>query len=116
MFILNPENVGDEYMSENQDLKLAKDELEKLKQDEHERYMAELRIKHIRDSKAIEDYGFDRGLEEGIKRGIQQGIQQGRQQGREQLIEIIKKLKELKMPMKQIVKLTGLTEEEVKNI
>ena len=47
MFILNPENVGEEDMKENEDIRLAKQELEKLKQDEHEKYMAELRIKHI---------------------------------------------------------------------
>ena len=31
LFILNPENVGDEYMDENEDLKPAKEELDKLK-------------------------------------------------------------------------------------
>ena len=97
LFILNPENVGDEYMKENEDLKLAKEELEKLKQDEHARYMAELRMKHIRDSQAIEDYGFDRGLEQGRK-------------------EIAKKLLELKMPIEQIIQITGLSEEEIKSI
>ena len=101
LFILNPENVGDEYMEENEDLKLAKEELEKLKQDEHARYMAELRMKHIRDSQAIEECAFDRGMEQGRK---------------EKQLEIAKKLISLKMSIEQIVQITELTEEEIKNI
>ena len=109
MFILNPENVGEEDMNENEDLKLAKEELEKLKQDEHERYMAELRIKYIRDSQAIEDYGFDRGLEQGRKQGIKQGEKDSK-------LKIAKKLLDLEMPIEEIVQITELTEEEIKNI
>ena len=105
MFILNPENVGNEYMDENEDLKLAKEELEKLKQDEHARYMAELRMKHIRDSNAIEARG--------LRLGREQGIEQGK---KEKQFEIAKKLLDLKMPIEQIIEVTGLTEEEIKNI
>ena len=101
MFLLNPENVGDEVMEENEDLKLAKEELEKLKQDEHAQYMAELRMKHIMDSKAIEKFGFRRGLEQGEKN---------------KQLEIAKKLISLKMPTEQIIEITGLTEEEIKSI
>lgn len=97
MFFLNPENVGDEVMEENEDIKLAKEELEKLKKDEHEQYMAELRMKHIMDSKAIEKFGFKRGLEQGK-------------------LEIAKKLINIKMPIEQIIEITGLTEEELKSI
>lgn len=108
MFILNPENIGEEDMKENEDLRLAKQELEKLKQDEHERYMAELRMKHIRDSQAIEDYGFDRGLEEGIK--------QGKEALKNNKLEIARKLLKLKMSIKQVSEITGLTENEIKRI
>ena len=108
LFILNPENVGEEDMKNNEDLRLAKEELEKLKQDEHERYLAELRLKHIRDSQAIEDYGFDRGLE--------QGLQQGRIEKKNKQLQIAKKLLDLKMPLEQITEITELTEEEIKNI
>ena len=66
--------------------------------------MAELRMKHIRDSMAIEEDGFDRGLE------------QGRREARKEKIEIAKKLLELKMPIEQIIQVTGLTEKELKNI
>ena len=83
MFILKPENIGDENMDErdkklvlwmvffgnpdalteeelkeNEDIRLAKEELERLKQDEHERYLAELREKHIKDIQSIQDYGI----------------------------------------------------------
>ena len=97
MFLLNPENVGDEIMGENEDLKLAKEELEKLKQDEHEQYMAELRMKHIMDSKAIEKFGYKQGE-------------------KNKQLEIAKKLLDLKMPIHQIIEITGLIEEEIKNI
>ena len=46
----------------------AKKILEEMSQDEHERYLAELRQKYIMDQKAI----ADRGLEKGIEKGIEQ--------------------------------------------
>lgn len=125
MFILNPENVGEEEMKENEDLKLAKEELEKIKQDEHDRYMAELRMKHIRDMNGIKEFAYNEGreegredgMQEGKKIGIQQGIQQGMQEGkRKEKESTAKKLKKLKMPIEQIMEITELTEEEIKNI
>ena len=109
MFLLNPENVGDEIMEEYEELKLAKEELEKLKQDEHERYMAEMRMKYIMDSHAIEKFGFRKGLEQGIEQGIKRGE-------KSKQLEIAKKLIALKMPMEQIIEITGLAEEEIKSI
>ena len=140
MFMLDPDSISEEELKDNEDIRLAKEELEKIKQDEHERYMAELRIKHIRDSQAIEDYAFEegleRGLEDGLKQGLEQGIQQGIEQGMQQGIEqgmqqgleqarvenknkqleIAKKLLDLKMPIEQIIEITGLTEEEIKQL
>jgi len=49
IFLLNPENVGDEIMEENEDIKLAKEELEKIKKDKQEQRLAELRMKYILD-------------------------------------------------------------------
>ena len=65
-------------------------------------------MKHIRDSQAIEDYGFDRGLE--------QGLEQGRKEMKDKQLEIAKKLIDLKMSIEQITQVTGLTEEELKSI
>ena len=109
MFLLNPENVGDEIMEGYEELKLAKEELEKLKQDEHEKYMAEMRMKYIMDSKAIEKYGFRRGLEQGIEQGKEEGKKSNQ-------MEIARKLITLKIPIEQIIEITGLTEEEIKSI
>ena len=105
-FIENPEVVD---MKENEEVGKAKKVLEEISQDEHERYLAELRQKYIMDKKAIEDAGFDKGLEVGIAQGIQQGIE-------ERTIDIAKKLKEQNVDINIISKTTGLTEEEIKNL
>ena len=97
MFILNPENVGEDIMEENQDIKKAKEELEKIKQNETDKRLAELRMKYILDQNSIRSSGFREGK-------------------KETQLEIAKKLIALKMPIEQIIQVTGLTEEEIKNI
>ena len=129
MFILNPENVGEKDMEKNEDLKLAKKELEKLKQDDHDRYMAELRMKYIRDMNGIKDYAFNEGFEEGREAGLEKGLEEGKAEGikeglaqglaqgqNKKQIEIAKKLKLLKMPIAQIMEITELTEEDIEKI
>lgn len=101
-FIENPEVVN---MEENKEIVKAKKVLEEISQDEHERYLAELRQKYIMDKKAIEDAGYDKGLEAGIKQGI-----------KEQTIVIAKKLKEQNIDIDIISKTTGLTKEEIKEL
>ena len=65
-FIKNPEvNIMGE---ENKELKKAQKVLKEISQDEHERYLAELRQKYIMDQKAIEDAGYDKGFENGIRK------------------------------------------------
>ena len=61
-FIKNPKEVSS---MENEEIRKAREELEKISQNEHERYLAELRQKYIMDQKAIQDFGYDKGLEEG---------------------------------------------------
>ena len=125
-FIENPEVVD---MKENEKVGKAKKVLEEISQDEHERYLAELREKYIMDKKAIEDAGFDKGLEAGIKQGIEQGIEQGLEQGieqgikqgleqgkKQQAIDIAKNLKEQNVDIDIICKTTGLTKEEIENL
>ena len=101
MFLLNPENIGDEDMKENEDIKKAKEELEKIKQNEKDLRLAELRMKYILDQNWFRNSGFREGKKEGIKEGKK---------------EIAQKLLSLKMPIEQIIEVTGLTEEEIKNI
>ena len=97
MFLFNPENIGDEDMKENEDIRKAKEELEKIKQNEKDLRLAELRMKYILDQNWARNSGFREGRKEGKK-------------------EIAKKLIEFKMPIEQIVEITGLNEEEIKSI
>ena len=133
-FIENPESekVG-EYMKENEEMKEAKEKLEVMSEDEKMQILAELRLKAIRDEKAIKRFAIKEGLEQGIKqgikqgmqRGIKQGIQQGMQQGIKQGMqqgmqqgkkEIAKKMKEEGLNIELIKKVTGLTEEEINSL
>lgn len=97
-FIENPEVVD---MSENKEVCKAKRVLEEISQDEHERYLAELRQKYIMDQKAIEGAGYDKGL----KAGIQQ-----------EKISIAKNMKNQNIDIKIISKVTGLSIEEIKDL
>ena len=97
-FIEEPEVVD---VKENEEIGKAKKVLEEISQDEHERYLAELRQKYIMDKKAIEDAGFDKGLETGIQ---------------QRTIDIAKKLKKENVDINIISKTTGLTEEEIKSL
>ena len=105
-FINNPEAIVD---MENKEVKKAKEVLEEISQNEHERYRAELRQKYIMDQKAVEEAGFDKGLAAGIKQGIEQGIKQKQ-------IEIAKKLLKKGTKLEEIIELTDLTKEEIYSI
>ena len=80
-------------MKDVREVKMAKEELDKLRQNEREERLAELREKHIMDSHAIEKYGYNIGLE-----------------------EIAKKLLNKNISIKEIIEITGLTKEEIENI
>lgn len=101
-FIENPEVVD---MKENKEIGKAKKVLEEISQDEHERYLTELRQKYIMDKKAIADAGYDKGFKAGEQHGKE-----------EQKIEMAKKLKEENVDISIIVKITGLTEKEIKKL
>ena len=109
-FINNPEEKVD---MKNKEINKAKEVLEEISQDKHERYLAELRQKYIMDQKAIEDAGYDKGLKDGMEQGMEKGIQCGKQ---EKQIEIAKKMKAKNMSPKNISEITGLSEDEVKNL
>ena len=70
LFIKNPERMGEKEMSENEDIKRAKEELEKIQADEREQELADLRMKHIRDIQSVEEYGYLKGKEENQKQVI----------------------------------------------
>ena len=95
--------MEEEEMKENKDIKKAKEELDKMRQDEYEERIAELMEKKIMDDKAREAYvyeeGFDKGLEQGVERGEKNAI-----------------IKIAKTMLENIVKITGLTKEEIQKI
>ena len=105
-FIENPESekVG-EYMKENKEMKEAKEKLEVMSEDEKMQILAELRLKAIRDEKAVERFGYKQGIEQGIEQGIKQEKK-----------EIAKKMKEEGLDIEVIKKVTGLTEEEINSL
>ena len=74
---------------------------EEMSQDRNGRYLAELRQKYIMDQKAIEDAGYDKGYDSGYDSGTLEGK-------KERSIEIAKKMKEEKMDISTIAKITGL--------
>ena len=106
-FLKNPEVVT--MKENNKAIKKAKEVLEQISQDEHERYLAELREKYIMDQKAIADAGYDKGLARGREEGIKYGE-------KNKSLEIAKKMKEENISMEQIEKITGLTKEEIENL
>ena len=129
-FINNPKEISG---MENEEIRKAKKVLEEISQDERERRLTELRQKYIMDQKAIHSHGYDKGmqagLKQGLRKGIKQGIEQGMKQGIEQGIEqgvkqgieqekikIAKKMQQENIDIQIIIDVTGLTEEEIKNI
>lgn len=65
--IMQNENDEKNIKETKKAIKDAQENLEKISQDEHERYLAELREKYIRDQHAIQEYGYIKGKEEGEK-------------------------------------------------
>ncbi len=78
-------------------LEMPKKVLEEISKDKKERYLAELRQKDIMDRKAIEDRGFEKGLKIGIS-------------------QIAKNMLTENYDIETIMKITGLTKEEIENL
>ena len=101
-FIKNPMEVS---KMEDEGIRRAREELEKISKDEHERYLAELRQKHIMDTNAVREAGYDDGLKKGLKEGKISTK-----------ISIAKKLKEKHIEIDTISETTGLTKEEIEKL
>ena len=90
---------------ENEEIKNAKKVLETISQDERERRLTELREKYRRDQHAIMLAGYDKGL----KAGIEEGSTKTKR-------EIAKELLKLGITVEQIIKVTGLTKDEINEL
>ena len=80
-----------------------------------------LRQGHEEGLKQGHEEGLKQGHEEGLKQGHEEGLKQGHEEGvrqgqKDKQIEIAKKLLKLKLPIKQIVETTGISEEELAKI
>ena len=118
-FIKNSKVVVNKNMREEdiEEIKKAQKILEDISADEHEKWLAEMRLKYIRDKHAIEDFGYDKGYKSGQSKGIEIGKEQGIEIGStKKQEEIVRNLKKKNMDAKFIAEVTGLTEEEIEKI
>ena len=87
--------------------------LRKFSEAEQRQILSEAREKNRRDRVAREAYVFNQGKEEGMQKGMQKGRSEGRQEGMQQVaLNMIQK----KLNISIISEVTGLTEEEIKNL
>ena len=113
----------------NKILKEARNEVNYLTGNEAIRRMAELREKWDLEYEMSMEYakklgkeqGMKEGKEQGMKEGEEQGMKEGKEQGikegiKKERIEIAKKMKEQNMNVEDIIKITGLTKDEIESI
>ena len=113
-FLENPESKEVQgYMKKNENMKEAREKLDKMSKDEKVRKMAELRQKALMDEREAEYTGYSNGLEDGIKQGMKQGLEQGIGQGYR---EIAKKMKGKGKDINEIIELTGLSKEAIEKL
>ena len=93
----------------NEEIKKAKEQLDKISQDKKERRLAELREKAIKDEMAIRDSGYNEGRKEGIEEGL-------KKEKKKKKKSIAQNMLEMKIDKKTISKVTGLTIDEIDNI
>ena len=94
-FLENPESEEvSVYMEKNESMKKAKNKLDKMSKDEKVRRLAELRQKALMDEREAEYTGYCKGVEQQNKK-------------------IAKKMRENGADIPFIIKITGLSEEEI---
>ena len=60
---------------------------------------------------------MEKGMEKGMKQGMEKGIEQGRQEGENHIkVQTVKNMASMNMSVDVISQVTGLSQEEVKNI
>ena len=101
----------------NKEIKKAKEQLDKISQDENERRLAELREKAVRDEMAMRDSGIKEGYKKGLEDGEKKGFIEGKKNGAlEEKISIAKNMLKANIDKKTISELTGLNIKEIENI
>ena len=80
-----------------------------MSEDERIRRLAELREKTILDELEVKAYNYKKGKSDGLEQGRAEGISQNNK-------EIAKKMKDEKIDISIIIKITGLTKEEIEKL
>ena len=91
--------------NENEKIKEAKSELEKLEMSAEDRELYELRLKAIRDEINIRESGYTDGMKDGEEKGKKQ-----------KSIEIAKNMLKKQIPLELIEELTGISQSEIDKI
>ncbi len=101
----------------NKTIKEAKNEVEYLTGDEEVKRINELKDKWERDRVSEMNYLKSIAQKEGLKEGRKSGLKEGLKEGRkEKSIDIAKNMLDKDFSIKEVVSLTGLSEEEVKTL
>jgi len=112
-FITSPESLEESIMKENDKILKAKEVLDRLNDNEEERKIAYQRQRAIRYQNALRESGYDEGFEVGKEKGLEDGIKQGVEQGKK---DIVRKMLDNNINIDMIIKITGLTKEQIENI
>ena len=101
-----------------QEIREALEEWEKLSVSSENRYAYEMRLKWLRDqlSNLLGERraGMEEGLKQGLKQGREEGLMQGLEQGmRQKERELIHKMRGKGMSITEIAQMLDLTEEEI---
>ena len=112
LFIGSDEKV-DEASKKNKEIEKIKKKLASMSLSPEERNNYEYRLRAIRDEADAIEFATRKGLEQGIERGLEQGLEQGQAQKTE---EIVSKMLAQKLKEEDIIKFTGITEDELNEI
>ncbi len=117
-FIENPaDKEVQKIMKENKYLKQAREELAYLSSDPDFQLLVESRAGMLRDIECMKSASVKYGYEEGKTQGLADGRAEGRAEGEHSsAIKIAKKMKSKKIPLEEIIELTGLTKEEIEKL
>ena len=93
------------------------DEIKNLNNDKEFVLRIDARERALREQNARLEAAEEKGLQQGIEKGIEQGIEKGIEQGeRKKAIEVAKNAKSIGLSCEQIIKLTGLSKEEIESL
>ena len=112
-FIKAPGRVSESIMEKYPEIKKAKEELDKINADEHEKNIALARERALHDAASLRHDGYTEGYNDGITKGIEKGIINGKS---EEKINIAKKLISKGMTISEISAITSLSEDEIRKL